>query len=420
MRIGYACQTLGLPGVVYRSCLRQNASEARLLELIEHNLRVLDAVIAYNLSQEIRLFRISSDLIPFGSSPVNPLPWWQLFADQLAGIGARIRGGGMRVSMHPGQYTVLNAADPAVACRAVDDLVYHNRVLDGLGLGPEHKIVLHIGGVYGDKPAALQRFVAAVAALDPALRRRLVIENDEISYTIADVLAVGRHLAVPVVFDNLHHQLNPPPEQRDDLAWIEICRPLWTEADGPQKIHYAQQDPLKRRGAHAETIAVSAFVDYCRSLSRDDLDIMLEVKDKNWSARKCQICLSAGNQMQALEQEWSRYKYLVLEHAPAIYQEIRRLLRDKTGSPALAFYALIEQALLLEPSPGQVENAALHVWGYFKRQASEREIVGFQALLDRYRGGQISRRRLKAYLAALTKRYSQPYLSASYYFSDKG
>ena len=210
MRIGYACQTLGVPAADYRGCLAKNATPSALTTLIEHNLGSLANAIAYNIRENIRLFRITSDLIPFGSSPVNELPWWSLFAPQLASIGAQIRRSNLRVSLHPGQYTVLNSPRPEVVCRAVADLDYHARILDALALGPEHKIILHVGGVYGDKTAAISRFVDVFLSLDENVRRRLVIENDDRCYTIADVLGLGRQLAAPVVFDNLHHRLNPP------------------------------------------------------------------------------------------------------------------------------------------------------------------------------------------------------------------
>ncbi len=123
MNIGYACLAIGVSGTRLRSCRQDKATPARLDEITAHNLQVLENLVAYNADQGIRLFRISSDIIPFGSSPVNRQPWDEQHAGQLARIGDLIRASGMRVSMHPGQYTVLNSPDGDVVARAVADLV---------------------------------------------------------------------------------------------------------------------------------------------------------------------------------------------------------------------------------------------------------------------------------------------------------
>lgn len=153
MSIGYACLTIGVPNTNLKSCTAKNANEEKLLELISHNLNSLENIIEYNIKNNIKLFRISSDLIPFGSSPINTLSWWEIFSSQFSEIGKKIKTSGMRVSMHPGQYTVLNSPNIEVVDRAIDDLNYHTKVLDSIGVGSEHKIVLHIGGVYNDKKA---------------------------------------------------------------------------------------------------------------------------------------------------------------------------------------------------------------------------------------------------------------------------
>ena len=76
MSIGYACLTVGVPNTEMKRCIAKNANEARLYELIKANLSALDHILDYNIAHDIKLFRISSDLIPFGSSPINTLAWW--------------------------------------------------------------------------------------------------------------------------------------------------------------------------------------------------------------------------------------------------------------------------------------------------------------------------------------------------------
>lgn len=287
MRIGYACQAIGVPGTEQRSCMMRNATPERLMELFWTNLNALEKIIEYNIRADIRLFRISSDLIPFGSSPVNPLPWWDMYSSWLETIGNKIRANGMRVSMHPGQYTIINSPSEDVVRRSIADLNYHGRVLDSLLLGPEHKLILHVGGVYNDKALAKKRFIENYSRLDVPVRKRLVIENDDKCFTVGDVLEISKEVQIPVVYDTLHNAVNPCDPRISDAEWIDFCRSTWLDGDGPQKIHYSQQAIGKPPGSHSESIDVEEFMAFYETVKEKDLDIMLEVKDKNLSALKC-------------------------------------------------------------------------------------------------------------------------------------
>lgn len=415
MHIGYACLAIAVPDTGIRSCILKNADESRLIELIAHNLNSLEALINYNKQNSIQLFRISSDLIPFGSSVAAALPWPEMFKEKLAAIGEKIRGSGMRVSMHPGQYTVLNSPDGNVAERAAEDLRYHTCVLDSLALDQSHKIVLHLGGAYGVKKQAVRQFMSRYAELDSNIRRRLVLENDDGIYHIADVLETGASAGLPVVYDNLHNLINPADPSKTDGYWIRECASTWGEDDGPQKVHYSQQHPDRRPGAHAGNIMIDTFMDFYAQLGDLKPDIMLEVKDKNISALKCLLC-TQNRGINALEAEWARYKYSVLEKSPTAYNEIRALLRDKTGYPALPFYRMVEQAMRQPEDTGHAFNALQHVWGYFKDVASEAEKKGFSEHLAAYHRGGVRLEEMKCRLHRLATKYQREYLLDAYYF----
>jgi UV DNA damage endonuclease len=295
LRIGYACLAIGVPHTKMKRCLMKNATVPRLMELTWHNLNALENLVNYNIRTGIQLFRISSNLIPFGSSPVNQLPWWDMYSSWLQTIGHKIKASNMRVSMHPGQYTVINSYNDDIVQRSIDDLNYHARVLDCLGLGPEHKLILHIGGVYDNKQAAMDRFIANYGRLPKGVRDRLVIENDDKSYTTGDVLAISEKIHIPVVYDTLHNLVNPGQVGKNDAEWIASCQRTWHIWDGPQKIHYSQQAPGKPPGAHCDSIAVGEFVHFINTIEHQDLDIMIEVKDKNLSAVKCMAAINMLN-----------------------------------------------------------------------------------------------------------------------------
>lgn len=418
MSIGYACLTIGIPNANIRSCLLKNASEKKLAELIDHNLRSLENIIEYNIHNDIRLFRVSSDIIPFGSHASNSLLWRSIFREQLNAIGGKIKKNGIRISMHPGQYTVLNSMDKDVVNRAVEDLQYHASFMESLGVDRTNKIILHVGGIYGDKHAAMDRFSKRYMDLDETIKCRLVIENDDKAYHIGDVLDLGAKLNIPVVYDNLHNQVNPCDITKDDYYWIDACADTWTLEDGKQKIHYAQQDQSKKAGAHSESISINEFMRFYNGFGAGLPDIMLEVKDKNLSAVKCINCTSARRNPKILEQEWSRYKYLVLERSPKNYGEIRALLKDKTSYPAIRFYDYIENSLAQKSTPGNTINTALHIWGYFKNLASEKEKEQFVERLAAFEYNDAQAARLKQFLWKLAERYHQDYILSSYYFFE--
>ena len=416
MSIGYACLNIGTPNTNIRSVMQRNATPEKLTEVTEHNLAALERMIDYNHKNDIKLFRISSDLIPFGSSPVNTLAWPEIHKEAFDRIGSKIRKSGMRVSLHPGQYTVLNSPTEDVVERAITDLVYHDKILIALGTDQTNKIVLHVGGIYGDKKEALERFEQNFRRLPEAVRNRLIIENDDRLYNIEDVLTLAHRLHVPAVYDNLHHAINPPPSGGTDPYWIAEGKKTWKAADGNQKIHYSQQALDKRPGAHTDTINLETFLTFHEQLEDKQIDIMLEVKDKNLSAIKCQNATIAAPKTVLLEKEWGRYKYAILEKSPTVYQAIRTLLKDKEVYTVQEFYRLIDTAFAEEPHPGYAENAAAHVWGYFKKHATDTERKQYEKNLANYRNNTGTLATLKRQLFKIAEKYEVDYLLQSLYF----
>lgn len=415
IRVGYACLALCVPGTELRSCTLRTATPERLRQVIAHNLEALRRLIAYNAENGIGLFRISSDLIPFGSSIYNTLDWGVEFADMFTEIGEEIARAGIRVSMHPGQYTVLNSPDPDVVERAAADLMYHEKVLHLLHTDCSGKIILHVGGAYGDKAAAVERFYENWARLSDRVRSRVVLENDERLYNIADVLKLTDRLGIPAVFDNLHHALNPPEEHAPPAEWIRRCAETWRRADGRQKIHYSQQSTDGRPGAHSRTIAPGPFLTFCEPLSQLDLDMMLEVKDKNLSALKC-IRLLLDDGTTPLKREWEKYCFAVLEHSPEDFAAIQGLLRKGGGHAARKFYEAAERALQQPVQPEHAACAALAVWSQMEDVAATAEQRRFQSCLERYKKGTAGLRPVKNLLFRLAQKYCVTSLLESCYF----
>ena len=216
-------------------------------------------------------------------------------ADELARVGALARELDIRLSSHPGQYIVLNSENETVVAGAVRDLEVQAALLDALGCGPEAVVVLHVGSGQGD---ALGRFEAGLERLSDAARARLVIENDDRTFSLRDVFELHRRTGLRVVWDILHHHCHDPDGIPDREA-LELALATWPD-DVVPKIHYstpktALEERKRKVGrktvtewvlpqlrAHADMIDPIAFGQFLRDTAAGlDFDVMLEAKGKD-------------------------------------------------------------------------------------------------------------------------------------------
>ncbi len=284
MRFGFVANANSLECKANHRFRLASFSEARLFETVAANLDCLEAILRFAVQHGIGFFRISSDTVPFASHPIRRADWVGRFAERFTAIGAYIRRQNLRISMHPGQYTVLNAPDAAIRARSIDELRYHGALLDALGLDQTARIQLHVGGVYADKTQAMDRFCREYGDLEPALRKRLAIENDERSFSLRDCLSIRRQVGVPIIFDTFHHQcFNHGESVREGLA---AAAQSWSVEDGPPMVDYSSQHPERRPGTHADRLDERHFRRFLTRITGFDCDVMLELRDKDLSALK--------------------------------------------------------------------------------------------------------------------------------------
>jgi UV DNA damage endonuclease len=266
------------------------------------SLGYLDAILDYLARHDVRLYRISSDLAPYLTHPDMPQFHAQIeeAAGELAAIGEKARRHNVRLSFHPSQYILLNAADEEIARKSARDLNAQAAMLDAMGMGPECVVVTHVGGTYGDKEASIGRFIERYRALEGPACARLVIENDDKSYGIADCAHIHAATGVPIVFDYLHYRNYNPGDAPLDEA-IAIALGSWQEGVRP-KMHFSSprtelrevsrknaetgkketvlQPPLNSQ--HSDYVNPFEFIDFARALPADSaVDIMLEAKAKD-------------------------------------------------------------------------------------------------------------------------------------------
>ncbi len=283
MRIGYPCLNRSIGCSASRTFRLASYSESRFVESVEKNLDCLEQILEYNVREGLLFFRISSDTIPFASHRVCEIDWVGRFSARFQRIGDYIKDSGMRISMHPDQFTLINSLRPEVNKRSHAELMYHAMLIDAMGLGLDAKIQIHVGGVYNDKMRSIQRFVRNYRALAPQIQKRLVIENDERMYSLGDCMYIHERTGAPVLFDVFHHQCMHSEETIQKA--LHLASGTWTEADGVLMVDYSSQKPGEKRGRHAESIEPDEFTQFLHESAGVDFDLMLEIKDKEKSAR---------------------------------------------------------------------------------------------------------------------------------------
>lgn len=295
MKLGFAVKVIGRPGLRSHDTRRWQSDPS-----LGESIRRLHEIFDYLDQIDVRMYRMASAIAPYASHPemkgFRDQP--QRFAEDLVKLGARAKDLDLRLSTHPGQYTVLNSINPATVDAALSELEVHTEIMDAMDLGPESIVLLHVGGIGGDKEEAKDRFVRGFDRLSDRAKQRLAIENDDRSFGLTDVLEVSRRTGCPVVWDVLHHHCLNPDRIPDDEA-LRLAVATWAQGVTP-KMHFSSPTtslqvrkvkegrktievpaPPQLR-AHADMIDPVAFSWFLDHVKRDvEVDVMLEAKGKD-------------------------------------------------------------------------------------------------------------------------------------------
>ena len=257
------------------------------------NLCCLTEILRYTAENGMLFFRVGSGLIPFASHPILDVDWVSEYSDKLIELGEYCMNNNLRLSFHPDQFCLINAIDEELIERSIWELEWHCQFFDAMKLDDTHKVQIHVGGVYGNKQHALDRWCHVYNnRLSEQIKRRLVIENDDKLFTVRDCLYIHEHsklggingCGVPILFDNLHHACLHNNESMTDA--LQSCLHTWTARDGIPLTDYSTQDTnkLNKLGAHTEVIDDIHFQSYIQHTTHLQFDIMLEIKGKERSA----------------------------------------------------------------------------------------------------------------------------------------
>ena len=277
IRFGYPAQNFTLPATTNRTLRLASLGDVeKLRALVWENMLGVESIVRWNAEKGIDLFRIGHTLIPFASHPLFPYDWAEEHGDDLRELGALARTLGVRLSMHPGQFINPGSPNEETARRSLEELRYVTRVFDLLG-NEDAVVVLHLGGAFDDKPAAISRFVERLEP-ERGMLRYLALENDERIWTIEEICTASNALGIPAVLDTFHHSINPGNLSLGEA--LDFALPSWERRGVRPKVHLSSQDPTKRPGAHAHSIEAEDWAAFLDALGGRETDVMVEAKGK--------------------------------------------------------------------------------------------------------------------------------------------
>jgi UV DNA damage endonuclease len=292
-RLGFAVKVLGEGGIASADTRRWQSGPH-----LRRSLELLGGVFGYLERIGVSMYRLPSQTIPYGTHPDLPQFDYRRQIDEasdaLAAMASEAARLGLRLSTHPGQYTVLNAPDLAIVDKAIADLEQDATLLDVLGQPADAAVVVHVGGAYGDPATALDRWERAWWRLSDRARARLALENDERLFGLEDVTALHRRTGVRVVLDVHHHRIHPASTGIPIREAIGAASATWPAGTRP-KVHLSSArtmlDPPVGRArtgpgavpplrAHADLVVPWDLISVLESASQP-LDVMLEAKAKD-------------------------------------------------------------------------------------------------------------------------------------------
>ena len=255
-----------------------------LRDKIIQNLKDVLTMMDWNERHGIKVYRLSSEMFPHLSNPLAPNYKIDFAKDLLLEIGNRSRKYNQRLTFHPGQYNVIGTPNPDIFAKTAIDLECHASILDAMELGVDSVIVIHGGGIYGDKEATKDRWCEQFYHLPTSVQHRIVLENCEKNFSVVDCLEVSDRINIPVVFDTHHFEcyklLHPDERFEDPDIYMHAVLETWWRRGIKPKFHVSEQGK-GRTGHHSDFI--QTIPDYLMEIPEKfacDIDIMIEAKMK--------------------------------------------------------------------------------------------------------------------------------------------
>jgi UV DNA damage endonuclease len=246
------------------------------------NTEILCGIIDWNNKNGIKVYRMTSDLLPWASEyEIESLPDWKTIRSNLERAAKIAQDGGQRLSFHPGQFNALTSPREQVVQNCVKDLRIHSEIMDAMGLprNPGAKINIHLGGSFGEKEVSMDRWCKNFELLPESVKSRLTVENDDKAkcFSVIDLHKVWERTGVPTVFDSHHYEVGA----KDSLTYeesIALASETW-----PSEIRQVCHLSNSAKIFEGKPVAVTAHSDYIHKPFNDcglDVDVVIEAKAK--------------------------------------------------------------------------------------------------------------------------------------------
>lgn len=265
-----------------------------LYRLSENNLESLEAVLLDNINNNIKVFRMTSGLFPL-TTHKDVVEWWDpipLFKNKLKHIGNIINENNIRISLHPGQFTVFTNSDQWVTWNAFNELLHNYNILEALELDYYPDIVLHIGGKYNNTKKAIHNLIRNFNKLPDNCKRMIRFENDQHIYGTQETYHICKFLNVPMILDVAHHKHNNNNIDLNTAFFFFFD--TWCE-DMIPKIHLSSDSPNNNKHSHDDYIAIEDFMSIYKYKDIRDFDVMLECKQTNNALKRLKNNLELNN-----------------------------------------------------------------------------------------------------------------------------
>ena len=294
---GYCCINMALreqkPSITTNRSMIKRTFVAKGMdyasELIVENVKDLRKIIKWNEANGLKLYRMSSDIMPWMSEyNISDLKDFKTIKTILEDCGDLAREYGQRITFHPGPFDVLASKNPNVVTKSIKDLNKHGEIFDLMGLPrtPYAAINIHVNTTQDGKDVALQRFVDNFCLLSPGTRSRLVVENDdkESQYTTEDLYeGVFSKVGVPITFDYHHHWCHPGALSQEEA--LKLAAKSWPKGI-KQLVHYSSCQQLHEDETQTNKRAHSDYIYEHIETYGLSLDIELEAKAKELALQR--------------------------------------------------------------------------------------------------------------------------------------
>lgn len=245
------------------------------------NLKDLETIIKYNIENNIHFYRITSALIPLVTHP--EVGYWghrEFLKKDFEYVGKLINNSNMRVDTHPDEFNVINSINPNVVENTKINLMCQAEWFEDFkyDLG---KMVIHVGGATNGKEAGIERFINNFRTFPEEVKSKIIIENDDKTYTAQETLNLCNKLHLPMVLDIHHHNCNNSDD--DIYKLIPKIFQTWKNEKLPPKLHFSSPKTGEKDRKHADFINPNDFVNFLENIKtfNTDIDIMLECKEKD-------------------------------------------------------------------------------------------------------------------------------------------